>query len=159
MTPRKKKPVVELSSKLPSPAAMSIAASVGLLQFDPGLPIVDDQLNNPDDYDPDVQTAWLERLRQFQQMCLAGAELKACQVVYTGFNLSKKHKDALKVIHTHTEAFVRGALMDELVTNLEYDHVGVATVVDKMLKEETEDNPEGAGVHVHMHFDKDDEKL
>lgn len=137
MAAKKQQP--QLIAKLPSPMAMTLAAEVGLLQFDPSLPIINKHLKqNEKKYDDNMQAAWMGRLRLFQQMALAGAEYKDCKIVYRGFRLTLVHTKVLKQIYKYTLPWVKGYIVDELISQVElgrdgWDSVAVATLIDKLL--------------------------
>ena len=135
-------------SQLPSAIAMALAAPVGLLQYDPNVSISNAHLGIEPDRNEDLQLAWRNRLSLFQQMALSGASYMDCKVVYKDFKLNNKHLEVLKIIHKHTSAWVRGAVVEELLKHTAQqnmfssgDPTVAASLISKLL-EGTVDKPE-----------------
>jgi len=104
-----------VTHQLPNEPAAMIATEVGLLMYDPYNEDVDYTGEAPDFIS---NKPWMNRLRLFQQMTLADCELEECMIAYKGLKLHKTHKAALEIIYNHTKSWVKGFVMDELVSAL-----------------------------------------
>ncbi len=158
---------LEIESQLPSPIAMILAASCGLLQYDPNISIVNGHLEETPNRNEELQLAWRNRLSLFQQMTLAGADYVDCKVVYKDFKLEDKHTKVLKLIHKHSGDWVRGAVVDELLKHTALqnkfvtgDPTVAAALIDKLLDKTIEVDVDGDGtVSGKIQIDITDAKL
>ena len=154
---------IKLESQLPSAPAMSLAVTVGLLQYDPNAYVKGNDIKTFDEFE---QRAWMDRLRLFQQMVLAGAEYDDCKIVYKDFKLKRTHFSVLKIIHKYSTAWVKGYIVDELLKHISAqeklkgggDPVAVATLIEKLLNGKEEESA-GVSVSGHIRIDVDDEGL